>query len=701
MAVLVKSVRIDGSGDYTDLSTGVTDILSSGVAASGTYDTYILNVDDSNYSGNFNALVPYSGKLYIKGSGTWFYTDDTNFISGEFPVDMVNVYISDMYIVASGLDKNVFSVASGGGFELDNVTLMDAASGILNSGYVSIKDSSLHGRNTGYGVNDLGSSLIDNSKIAYFYKGLITKDSTLNAAEIFLNSINVQSSGSLFLNSTLIHGPGSGIVAYNPTTTGFLSITNSTIDCPTSVWSNGSELNLSRSIIYGSGTALNGTYAPGSYADYNCLYPSGTISGTGNIYTDPLFKDRDNNDYRLKFRQTVGSPAIDLVDKGEVASGVNLVIDNGQIVIRDHRGFPRQQVFNGYIYRQGSTLLFSDYGRETQLADAKSQYKNLTYEVYTRAEFTASGVPLVESFSTDPEVINNHPWDWDYKEFETTEITDEHRYIIPRTVLDVLSVLNEYIYGLVDSTVFGMMTKDSIIPYMNYDYRGVAFDYDLSIPGEAIVWMIEGNNQLLTKLNAFSAERLEEFPISVPAITGKMMIRPSGLIPGGVYKDGYRFYLESNPQEDFIAETEDGLFKWIATNIDLQKDIRGILAYKDKIYITSTEYSIPVYNRSIVTTNSGVGKLYMYDNNSSFEHYITNYTTRNSGIGPTVFPLSSRNNYPTDITVYEDGKIYIADYTNNDILYIYKFAYDYALIRGSYDQETSVLLRENYSDVQI
>lgn len=701
MAVLVKSVRIDGSGDYTDLVTGITNILASGLAASGSYDTYILNVDNADYSGSFTANVPYSGKLYVQGSGTWFYLDDTCYVSGEFPVDLVNMYLTDMHVVASGINTNAFSVASGAGFELQDVNLLDAASGILNSGYLSIERTNIHGRNVGYGIYDEGTSLINDSRIAYFSTGLVTNDSTISESEIYLNSINIQTSGTILLNGSLIHGAGSGIIAYNPTATGLVSISKTTIDCPTAIWSDGTELNIARSIVYSSGTAFSGTYASGSYANYNCLYPSGTMSGVGNVYADPLFKDRTNNDYRLKFRQTVGSPAIDLVDKDEVASGVNLIIDNGQLVIRDHRGFPRQQEFNGYIYRQGSTLLLSDYGKETKFAESKSQYRDMTYEAYTRAEFGASGVSLIASFSTDPQQINNHPWDWDYKEFQTTEITDEHKYIVPRTVLDVLSTLSGYIWGLADSTLFSMMTKDSITPYMHYDYRGIAFDYDLSIPGEAMVWMIEGNNQLLTKINAFSAERLEDFPLCVPEITGKLMVRPSGLIPGGVYKDGYRYYLEANPSQELIAETDDGLFKWIATDIDLHKDMRGILAYKDKLYLTTTEYSQPVYDRSIVPITSGVGKLVMYDNNSSFEHYITNYTNSSSTNKATDFPLSSGNNYPTDITVYEDGKVYISEYTNNDILYIYRFAYDYALIRGSYDQETSVLLRENYSDVQL
>jgi len=701
MAALVKSVRIDGSGDYTDLVTGITNILASGLAASGLYDTYVLNVDNADYSGNFTANVPYSGKLYVQGSGTWFYLDDTCYVSGEFPIDLINMYLTDMNIVASGINTNAFSVASGTGFELQNINLLDAASGILNSGYMSIDKTNIHGRNVGYGIYDEGTSLINDSRITYFSTGLITNNATISESEIYLNSINIQTSGTILLNNSLIYSASSGIIAYNPTATGLVSIIKTTIDCPTAIWSDGTELNIVRSIVYASGSAFNGTYASNSYANDNCLYPSGTMSGVGNIYTDPLFKDRTNNDYRLKFRQTIGSPAIDMVDKDEVASGVNLIIDNGQLIIRDHRGFPRQQEFNDFIYRQGSTLLLSDYGKETKFAEVKSQYGNMTYEVYTRAEFTASGVSLVASFSTDPETINNHPWDWDYKEFQTTEITNKNKYIVPRTVLNVLTTISGYMWGLVDSTMFNMMTKDSITPYIHYDYKGVAFDYDLSIPGEAIVWMIEGTNQLLTKLNAFSVERLDEFPLCVPEITSKLMVRPSGLIPGGVYKDGYRFYLESNPAEDIIAETEDGLFKWIATDIDLQKDLRGILAYKDKLYITGTEYNTPVYDRSTIPTTKGVGKLIMYDNNNTFEHYITNYTTSSLEDRPEAFPLSSGNNYPTDITVYEDGKVYISEYTNNNILYIYRFAYDYALIRGSYDQETSVLLRENYSNVQL
>lgn len=704
MAALVKYVMINGSGDYTDLVAGISGILASGVAASGAYDQYYLHLDGSSYSGSFTANVPYSGKLFVNGSGSWFYPDNTCYISGEYPVDLINFTFSDINVIASGMSNNVFSIASGTGFEIDNTMILEAESGILNSGFTSISNSSIHGLGGGYGLKDLGYSVIENSNIAFFTYGVMSDDSTISTSEIYLNTYNVWTSGNIQAIDTLIHGGGSGIVAVNPTSTGLVYLDHVTIDSYVPVWSNGTELNIQRSICYASNVCLVGIYASGSYATSNCLYPSGwtssNIVGSGNIHQDPLFVDRTNNDYRLKFKQTVGSPAIDMVDKGEVAKSVDLVIDNSQIVIRDHRGFPRQGEFLQFIYRQGSTLMFSDYGRETSLASLKNSFRDLTYEVYTRAEFTASGISLTPSFTYNPELVHAHPWDWDYKTFETTEITDEHRYIIPRTMLDVVRTISGYIGNLTTSTIFSSFTKESIRPYMHYDYRGVAFDYDLSSPGEAILWMVEGQNQHLIQLNAFSTERYRELPLSVPVISGRSMIRPSGLIPAGVYKDGYRYIVQDNPSIDLIAETEDGLFKWIATDLDVQKDFRGVLAYKDKLYLTATEYNIPIYDRTIIPTTSGLGKLVMYDNNNNFEHYITNYTTTKD-YRPVDFILASGNKYPTDLTIYEDGKVYISDYSNNDEIFIYEFAYDYALIRGNYDEETSILLRENYPDVQI
>jgi hypothetical protein len=204
-------------------------------------------------------------------------------------------------------------------------------------------------------------------------------------------------------------------------------------------------------------------------------------------------------------------------------------------------------------------------------------------------------------------------------------------------------------------------------------------------------------NQILSKLNPYTGEVLESWPL-LTAPRETQFVFPSGLIPAGVFKDKYKYILESDPQVEYLSDSEDGRFKWIATTIDSNKDIRGILAFKDNLYVTMSEYSAPIEDRFVTPTGFAVGKVLMYSNNHTFEHYIPNYGMT---FEPTQLVLSSEHNYPTDITVYEDGSIFIADYLNTSGLYQYKFAYDYALIRSSYDQDSLVLLRENYEDGSI
>ena len=61
--------------------------------------------------------------------------------------------------------------------------------------------------------------------------------------------------------------------------------------------------------------------------------------------------------------------------------------------------------------------------------------------------------------------------------------------------------------------------------------------------------------------------------------------------------------------------------------------------------------------------------------------------------------LHENNKLPTDLTVYEDGNIFVADYANISGIYRYKFAYDYAIVEEQYEKLSRVLLREYYPEV--
>lgn len=703
MAILVKSVRWDGSGDYTTIADGVSGILGSGLAATGYYDEYVLTVDSGYYSGYFNAEVPFSGNLRIIGSGTWWAPTGTSTISGEFSLSKNTLDIYN-FTINGPSGSEIFNIYQGASVSINDTTILDAYNVIVNSGYLTISNVSAHGVGPVSGgafLRDYGTTLINDSSIAYFISGIYSNDITVSSSRLIGNSYGIVSnSGIVNISESLIYGGGSGIIIETPPT-GYLYIDKSTIDGYKPIVTSGCIIQITESILYASnGTCIVGSVISG-LAEDTIMYPSGTATAFTQInvrHSDPRFKHRTIGDYRLKFKQTVGSPAVEMKDMEIFHSSVDLYTEQAQFSVKDERGILRSAEFRPFVYRQGNTLLFSDYGKEIAFANTKSLFKDLNYRVEMMANFEASGVPVKPSFTLT--TYNPFPYDWDYRKFETTEITDEHEYLIPRSIVDVADAISGYVGSWLNSVVFGKMDKRNITPYLYGNYRGVTYDYDLSLPGNAVLWMVEGNNQMLIKANAFTGEQLERYPLFVPEISGKPFIRASGLIFAGVEGDKYRYLLADDPNDEYLLDRSDGLMRWIATDLDTHKDARGILAYKNNLFITLTEYyPTSIFDRTVTPIYAGtVGKLIRYDNNNTFEHYIANYTTQT---GPSGFLLYSGNAYPTDLTVYEDGRFLIADYNDRDTLFKYRLAYDYAILQSSYDEETRILLRENYENVEL
>ena len=120
------------------------------------------------------------------------------------------------------------------------------------------------------------------------------------------------------------------------------------------------------------------------------------------------------------------------------------------------------------------------------------------------------------------------------------------------------------------------------------------------------------------------------------------------------------------------------------TDINYQWDLRGLLSYKDNLFITA----------AYGTELSGVPYLVRYSNRGFYKDYVTS--------DPTKYTLQLTNNDPRDLTVYEDGTIMVVDgsnISNSNNIYKYKLRYDYALAGESYLQKNRYLLRENYEDV--
>jgi len=700
MPTLYKTVKQNGSGDYTDFVTGVADILASGLAATGYYTDYVLEVDNGEYSGYFTAEVPYSGHLHIIGSGTWWVPSQVSYVSGYFGLSSSNVEIEGLCIRATDT-SSVFNIYSGAALSLTNTEFLETRNGIENSGSLFLDNVSA----IGYGITsgacfilDYGYSSLSNSRIDSFVSGIYTSDSNISNTVFVDNSKHIIGySGIISISASLIYNGGSGIV-FECTPTGELFITDTTIKSYKPIVLSGVNLYVGESVMYSSTSyCIDGSVESGIIED-TCLYPSGTtisLTQTNVINSDPQFKNSTYGDFRLKYKQTIGSDCVELNDLG-LYSGVTLYTEQAQFSVKDAKGNAFNN-FLGFVYKQGNSLVLSDYMKEVEFANAKEGYKDLTYTVQMMANFTASGV---ETFPAFNKISSPFAYDWDYKIFQTPEITSRHRYIIPRTVVDIPNTISPFISSL-QTVQFSAMTKQAYSPVQFHDYRGVGYDYDLNSPGTSIVWMIEGLNQRLIKVNAFTGEFLEEYPLFVPDLSGHHLIKPSGLIYAGVYQDRHKFILETNPTIEILGDNEDGRFPWIATDVDAQKDARGVVAYKNHLYVTVTEYHPqPIYDRTTVPIYEGsIGKILRYDNNNTFEHFIANYTT--SQIGPSGFLLASGNFYPTDLTIYEDGDLVVADWNNQEALFKYRFAYDYAIMQSTYDSETAIILRENYDNVEL
>lgn len=238
------------------------------------------------------------------------------------------------------------------------------------------------------------------------------------------------------------------------------------------------------------------------------------------------------------------------------------------------------------------------------------------------------------------------------------------------------------------------INKSAIVVKNKTDYRGVSYDYDLSGQSRSTLWMVEGINQRLLKQDAYTLENIEDWPLLCPGVS--TMVTPSGLIYIGPQGDWFKYLIISDPSKEVFAPTEIGKFYWINTEINNSYDFRGILAYKDNLYLTGTKYIANLEDRDSINTGSGVGLIYRYDNNNTFEHYIS---SEKSDVD--IYMLSSGNIHPTDISIYEDGDLLIVDYTNSSGIFKYTLAYDYALVGNSYDKDTMVLLKERYNNVEI
>lgn len=700
--MLIKYVRQDGTGDYTNITTAFNDMLVSGVAASGDITDYVMDVGSGYYAGVISGFIPYSGTFNIIGSGSYLQLVSGLFLTGTYAYSTVpNLHIENFTIDCSGLTTNWYTIPSGFGLKLKTVQLLNDTKGILNLGGVSqidnISSCGISGSST-YFIYDVSGNYnsISNSYISDYGTGVYCKNISINNSTIHDNYLGVgyTTNHSTNIIDTLMYNNVSDINVNS----GYLYLTTSTFNSP--IYITNTYIIADR-IISSSAINISGSALSGSIVENSCIYPGtplhSNISGSYNINSNPKFNDVSIKDYRLQFKQTAGSPCVEVKPNLNLDSSISFGIDTSRFSISDAKGPINPNEFLGYVYTQDDTIVFSDYNKEIFFAEQMNYYKNLKYEISLDVMFDELNVLTKSAFDSNNNLPDSYPWDWDEAQINTAQITKYNTYIVPRSVIDIESIISSKIGVLPSSISYNKINKENIKVFTKFDYRGITTDYNQSNAGQSIVWLIDGANQTLVQQNLYTGEEIGRYPLLCNKGT-KSTIRPSGLIYTGVRGDYYTFIKQTDPNIELLGLTELGEFYWIPNSINTTMDVRGIKCYKDNLFITCSQYPISVTDRTIVPSGNPIGRLLQYDSNNIYFNYIKSPGETN---GPLMHNLASGNYYPTDVTIYEDGTLFIADYLSTSGIYKYTPAYDYALVSSSYDNETRVLLREQYDNIEI
>ncbi len=477
------------------------------------------------------------------------------------------------------------------------------------------------------------------------------------------------------INNILIYDVGTGI--YN-TLSSSVDVYKSTIKGTVPIEYSTGLLTTTKSILDGSlhsvsgeieSAIINTTVLRPDYIDL-----STNVSGcTGD---DPRFVDASYGDFNIltgTSENTYYSSAIDLggllgIYDSDITSEINgfMLSEN----TTDHYGF---------LFQKNNNIIFSDYMREVKFAKLIHLLpKTVTYSYHYKQQTDIYNTTTIPSFSLQDNA-DNWPYDWDYVAMRTPEIINRN-YIIPKSVIDITSAIS----SIGAQSAFNI-NNIKVKAFKNIEKRGVSFDYENSKQGRMIVWMID-NDQTLTMRDIYTGNDVEKYPLLTPPPPSgeNIFIRPSGLIPYGNTMDGYKFMLERDTTTIIDGVDEYGNFEWFPIDKNLRYDLRGILAHKNNIYITA-KYTAGTDSQPVLLN---------YPSRGYYVDY-TNWT-------PSTLELSQLNSEPTDITVYEDGSIYVGDATlvsSGIYVHKYKLRYDYALQHNYDNNYIKYLLRESYNDV--
>jgi len=479
------------------------------------------------------------------------------------------------------------------------------------------------------------------------------------------------------VKNTLIYDVGTGIYANGNTS---INIYDTTIHGTTGIVA-GSSLSVGQCIFECSLNSISGI-AASHLVDTSVLYPDydyieQIITPSGCSADIPVFADNTIGEFNPLVGTAENSnycPSIDLGYR-RVSNDVEVTAERQGYTFSDPT---LSKDYMNFLYQKNNNVVFSDYKKE--VAFAKLVYnKNVTdYSYVYKQKVTLHDVYTKSAFPINPN-SDTWPYDWDYETIRTPQIKNIS-YIVPKSVIDITEALTDV--GLQDAF---NLNNISITAYKNLDRRGITYDYNNSMAGNMVVWTID-NDQILYMRDIYTGEDIDSYTLLPPVNPSgaNLFIKPSGLIPYGSTATGYKFMLENDINTVIEGIDEYGNFEWWPTDKNDRYNVHGILSYKDNLYITAN-YTTGTTTQPMILVYPSKGYYKDYINPDPFRLY-----------------LSDSNKSPRDLTIYEDGTLFVGDNTPTESgihIHKYKLRYDYAL-RDNYDKNyVRLYLREQYSDI--
>lgn len=674
MATIYCNKEATGLNDGSSWENAFTSLNSAFVYANANPGT-VINIDGSEY-----ILSPLS----------FTFIQDTEIIGGFNPFNKVNHPLYTK-ITLAGLTISANIIIKFSNIEFDSIasyiitdssTSNTTLNNIIHNGYglASVNGTLLVDNSV---VNSIGANIVTvpNANVyisSSFMKSTTTSifynsNCTISKSTIYADNTGLSygvstNNNTIKINDSLIKATNNGIVANNVSN---IYIIDSTIDANTSISATNTNnvVNVVNSILLG-----NTNITTPSFDSENTAYinmPISVDSSNIQLTKRPTFKNESEANYTPMF------------GVGENLETFELTVTNSSYIQNVNAQVFKNIPVNlaNYRYLVNNIFVISDYMKEYKFGYDMFNYYNDDYvyttnykkEVIKNDLIVASSFPYSNVSGAIPSTI--WPYEWDYKPFDDGTINGLKYYIVPRSIIDITDTINfEFMFdpSIVSlSTLETIAIKESVI-------TGIGYDYTNSSNTKILTWTLNTDYQLTAK-NLYNNEYVAQYNLFSKPVPSEehYFIQPSGLIPFGRTNDGYIYQLEYDPNIQIKGVDEYFNFEWMPTDKTPEYDLRGLVVYKDNLYVTG-KYTID--NSSVIIC---------YPAKGNYTDYI--------GI-PKIISIGNDDQTFTDLTVLEDGSFLLAS-DNSQKLFNYIPNYDYAKISGSNKTETTLILKEDYDNI--